>query len=87
MTVTIPLPAGPPTNLGARIEVPVTRDVVSARQAAVLVPRLVGAYDEQRTLMEVTAVLASPEAAGEYLVAWVSDDGYSAFQPLTVTAS
>jgi hypothetical protein len=75
------LPAAPPVaGLGARVEVPVTRAIVSAWQAATL--------DTDGTW---TVTLERPVDAGEYLLVWRTSDAeppsYEAFVPLTVTSS
>jgi hypothetical protein len=69
------------TGLGARVEVPVTRAIVSAWQAATL-------SDDGS---EWAVTLERPVAAGEYLLVWRTSDAeppaYETFVPLTVTSA
>jgi hypothetical protein len=78
---TLPAPPGVTAGLGARVEVPVTRAIVSAWQAATLDPAA-GAW---------SVTLERPVAGGEYLLVWRTDDAeppaYETFVPLTVTDS
>ena len=68
-------------GLGARAEVPVTRAIVAAWQAA--------SYDPADGLWHVT--LDAPVAAGAYLLVWRTSDAeppaYEIFLPLTVLAA
>lgn len=78
-TATLVNPVGDITNLGARVEVPVTRAIASYWRAA--------------TLDGVTWTVESeaPVTPGEYLLVWRTGDpeppDYETFIPLTVTAS
>jgi hypothetical protein len=78
-TTTLIDPAGISEPLGARVEVPVTRAIVSAWQQATL----------DGATWSVT--LDAPVTPGEYLLVWRSGDPeppvYETFLPLTVTAS
>lgn len=75
---TLPAPGGV-TGMGARIEVPITRAIVSAWRPAVL---------EGSTWI---VTLEAPVAAGEYLLVWRTGDpeppGYEAFVPLIIEES
>jgi hypothetical protein len=80
--VSIPSPAGFPDDLTARIEVPVTREVVVAEQPAVR--DLVKVVDDA-TVVRETVTLNSPDEGGEYLMCWRSvQRGYEAFVPVLV---
>jgi hypothetical protein len=67
----MPMPAGPPDRLGARIEAPLTREVVGPWVPAELwsAPG-VDENGEPGTQWGVTATLPAPE--GDFLIAWVS---------------
>lgn len=55
-------PADPPPNMGARVEVPYTRTVVSAWQVAVL--------EDTGNALRWVVSLESPVAAGDYNLVW-----------------
>jgi hypothetical protein len=78
---TLLAPSGVTAGLGARVEVPVTRAIVSAWQAATLDP----------VSGEWSVTLERPVDAGEYLLVWRTNDpeppDYETFIPLTVTSS
>jgi hypothetical protein len=79
LTTTLVSPGGDIVDLGARIEVPVTREIAGAWTEA----------SQQGATWTVT--IDAPSAAGDYLLVWRTGDpeppAYEAFLPLTVTAS
>ena len=87
-------PPGPPVGLGAEVLVPVTGEVVSPWQAAVLtrrdrtdktvVPRPPQEPPDLDPTVPVAVVtLAAPAEVGAYNIVW-SGGGYEAVVPLTV---
>ena len=81
------LPAvGPPPTYGARIEIPVTREIVSAWTPGVLT-------DATATVDAFwTVTLESPGAGGDYCIVWVTqeaeEEGWpDQFVPLFVEAA
>lgn len=88
-TAEVPVPPGTWDGYGARVEEPVTREVVSPWLTAVL-QRYPGARENPdeptRWTWEVTQI--APSAAGDYVLVWMRSDGsVEAFSPLAVTES
>lgn len=85
VVATLPV-VGPPPHYGARIEVPITREIVSYWQLGVLT----GATADTDAYWTVT--LESPVAAGDYCLVWVTQEAEEAgwpehFEPLFVEAT
>lgn len=86
VVATLIAPADPPPDMGARIEVPYTRAIVSYWQLATVIEGDDG-FGNDTLLWHV--ILDAPLTAGDYLIVWRTGDpeppDLETFIPLMVT--